>query len=180
MLQLYFKSHLCPLKLYACIYFQVTVGYSKPVQYNLTPSRCALGKTLGRGRRQAFAKHAYRDRAVKRHIIRLVSQECKLEIKKLCKKDSPNSEKQERRPDDFYMEVLFRSSPGERSSTVSTASVMHPHCYFSESQSYHWNVCSHPNKGPLFFSLSCAKNCVFGAVCRPLQQTGRCDLHLYC
>ena len=84
MLQLYFKSHLCPLKLYACMYFQVTVGYSKPVQYNLTP-----GKTLGRGRRQAFAKHAYRDRAVKRHIIRLVSQECKVEIKKLCKKDSP-------------------------------------------------------------------------------------------
>jgi len=69
------------------MHFQVTVGYSKPVQYNLTPSRCALGKTLGRGRRQAFAKH--QDRAMKWHIIRLVSQECKLEIKKLCKKDSP-------------------------------------------------------------------------------------------
>ncbi len=95
---------------------QITVGYSaRPKQYLLTPSRRALGKTLGRRCQQSFAKHAYRDRAIRGYMLQQLSRDCKAEIKKLC---STGSVLLKREKDDLttftwksFLEAVQESAP---------------------------------------------------------------------
>ena len=68
---------------------QVTVKHpSGPKKFVLTPSRQALGKTLGRRDRQSFVKHAVQDLQIRAHIVMSMKKVCKNEIKRLCSKSS--------------------------------------------------------------------------------------------
>ena len=67
----------------------MTVKYlSGPRKFTLTPSRKALGKTLGRAGRRSFAKHAVRDRRIRGYILTNMSKVCKNEIRQLCSESS--------------------------------------------------------------------------------------------
>ncbi len=112
---------------------QITVEYeSRPKHYVLTPSRCALGKTLGRSCRQSFAKHAYRDSAVRRYFVQLISKECKAEIKKLCSKGSVLLKKEKEDLTTFswqaFVKTVERNAPTLSAllhSLISTSSLDH-------------------------------------------------------
>ncbi len=63
----------------------MTVNYlSGPRKFTLTPSRKALGKTLGRANRRSFAKHAVHDRRIRGFILANMSKVRKNEIRQLC------------------------------------------------------------------------------------------------
>ena len=57
---------------------------SRQRSYVLTPSRQAMGKTLGRRAHQSFAKHALKNEAVRRFIISGLKKYVKVEMKQLC------------------------------------------------------------------------------------------------
>ena len=64
---------------------QVTVNNpSRQRSYMLTPSREAMGKTLGRRAHQSFAKHALNNETVCHYIISGLKKYIKVEMKQLC------------------------------------------------------------------------------------------------
>lgn len=62
----------------------MSIGYNKPKNYSLTPSRKHLGKCVARGSRVGIATACLKDDTIRKHIISKLGNEIRLEISYLC------------------------------------------------------------------------------------------------
>lgn len=60
------------------------VGYKRPRTFLLIPQRKHLGKAVARRSKTAIAAECMKDRAVQKHILKLVGKMVHAEIKKFC------------------------------------------------------------------------------------------------